>query len=327
MTPESQYANRKFLRQEYINRINRAIDLIEKNIGDKLTLEKISEASGFSAFHFHRIFKGITGETLNTYIKRLRIEKAAMMLVYNPRHTLTYIAVKCGFSGSAAFSRAFREHYGISPSGYRNSCSRDIGKIGKTESKNSKTESKNSKEDSASTVYIYHNTIYNGRRRIKMDVQVKQIPEMHVAYVRNIGPYEGDDQLFGELFAKLGRWAGPRGLINQDTLFMSVYYDDPRITDKEKLRVDVCMTVPEETKAEGGISKQKLDEGIYALARFEIRKPSEYGEAWEAVYRDWLPESGYQPDNKPTYEIYRNNPKEHPEGVQVVDICVPVKPL
>ena len=153
------------------------------------------------------------------------------------------------------------------------------------------------------------------------------MPGMHVAYVRNIGPYVGDDQLFGELWGKLCGWAGPRNLMNKDTLFLSVYYDDPKITDEEKLRVDVCMTVPEDTRVDGEISKQKLEEGLYALARFEIKEPSEYMESWDAVYRGWLPESGYQPDNKPSYEIYRNDPKEHPEGIQIVDICVPIKPL
>ena len=163
MTIESQSVSRKFLRQEYINRINRAIDFIEKNIESKLTLDKISEASGFSAFHFHRIFKGITGETLNSYIKRLRIEKAAMMLVYNPRHTLTYIAVKCGFSGSAAFSRAFRGHYGISPSVYRNGGYKEISKKRQTESKNSKAQSKNEKDNKPSSSYIDSTISRNAR--------------------------------------------------------------------------------------------------------------------------------------------------------------------
>jgi AraC family transcriptional regulator len=319
MAADSQSSDRRYLRQEYTNRINRAIDFIEKNIDGKLTLANISDAAGFSAFHFHRIFRAMTGETLNNYIKRLRIEKAAMMLVYNPKHTLTYIAISCGFSGSAAFSRGFREHYGLSPSEYRNGGYKEF-------SKNGKIESKNGKDKYSSPGYIDSRSSITGRR-MRMDVEVKEIPEMHVAYVRNIGPYMGDTELFGELFGKLGRWAGPRNLINKDTLFLSVYYDDPKITDEEKLRVDVCLTVTEDTKVDGEISRQKLDGGLYALARFEIKDPADYGNAWEAVYRDWLPESGYQPDNKPTFEVYRNNPKEHPEGVSIVDICIPVKPL
>jgi AraC family transcriptional regulator len=42
---------------------------------------------------------------------------------------------------------------------------------------------------------------------------------------------------------------------------------------------------------------------------------------------DWLPDSGYQPDDRPCYELYHNDPKEHPENKCIVDICIPVKPL
>jgi len=52
-----------------------------------------------------------------------------------------------------------------------------------------------------------------------------------------------------------------------------------------------------------------------------------YEEAWNMVFGGWLPESGYQPDDRLCYEIYQNDPKEHPEGIHIVDICVPVKPL
>jgi AraC family transcriptional regulator len=319
MTIKSQPNNKKYLRQEYVNRINKGIDFIENNISHRLNLEKISRAAGFSSFHFHRIFKAIIGETLNTYIKRLRIEKAAMMLVYNPKHSITYIALDCGFSSSAAFSRAFKEYYNLSASDYRNGGYIEI-------SKKRKVKSKNGKDKYSSSEYINDRSSIL-KRRIKMKVTVKEIPEMHIAYIRNIGVYVGNSDLFEELFGKLCKWAGPRNLMNADTKFLSVYYDDPKITDEAKLRLDVCITIPEDTKVEGEISKQTLSAGKYAVARFEIKDSSGYKDAWESIYRDWLPESGYQPDNKPSYEMYENNAKDHPEGIQIVDICIPVKPL
>jgi AraC family transcriptional regulator len=42
---------------------------------------------------------------------------------------------------------------------------------------------------------------------------------------------------------------------------------------------------------------------------------------------EWLPESGYQPDDRPAYELYHNDPKTHPQGKFIIDICMPVKPL
>ncbi len=164
-------------------------------------------------------------------------------------------------------------------------------------------------------------------KTIQTNVEVKELPEMHVAYVRHIGPYKGDTELFGRLFGKLMKWAGPRGLLRfPETKVLAVYHDDPEITHEDKLRTDACITVPEDTRVEGEIGKTSIAAGKYAVAHFEI-KTGQYEDAWKAVFGGWLPESGYQPDDGPCYEVYHNDPKEHPEGKQIVDICVPVKAL
>ena len=66
--------------------------------------------------------------------------------------------------------------------------------------------------------------------------------------------------------------------------------------------------------------------GKFAVARFELAA-DEYEDAWNMIFGDWLPGSGYQPDDRLCYELSYNNPKEHPEGKHIVDICIPVKPL
>jgi hypothetical protein len=53
--------------------------------------------------------------------------------------------------------------------------------------------------------------------------------------------------------------------------------------------------------------------GKYALARFELGD-DEYQEAWYWVYRTWLPESSYLPDDRPCFEMFHNDPKTHPKG-------------
>ena len=111
--------DKKYLRQEYISRINRVIDYIEANLQEELSLNSLADVSNFSRFHFHRIFKSMVGETLNQFINRIRIEKAASQLIINPRKSITEIAFDCGFSGSASFSRSFKEMYKMSPSGWR----------------------------------------------------------------------------------------------------------------------------------------------------------------------------------------------------------------
>ena len=159
-----------------------------------------------------------------------------------------------------------------------------------------------------------------------MEVQIKNMPELHVAYVRHVGPYKGDSKLFGRLFEKLMEWAGPRGLLCfPETKMLSVYYDNPEITDEEKMRVDACITVPKDTQVEGEVGKMTVPGGKYAVARFELAGSGEYEKAWNKVFDEWLPENGYQPADSASYELYQNNPEEHPQGIHIVDICIPVK--
>ena len=73
----------------------------------------------------------------------------------------------------------------------------------------------------------------------------------------------------------------------------------------------------------GETGKMTIPSGKYAVARFSL-SGDEFQEAWGWVYGTWLPQSGYQPDDRLCFEIY---PEEEKNGKFTVDICVPVKPL
>ena len=155
-------------------------------------------------------------------------------------------------------------------------------------------------------------------------VEVKNLPKMNLAYVRHIGPYKGNEKLFEGLWNRLFAWAGPRGLIGgPDFRSLVIYHDDPNITGEDKLRMSVCITVPPDTKTDGEVGKMELDAAKYVIARFNV-DATQFQQAWEWLYGQWFPESGYQPDDKPCFEMYPEEPKD---GRFIVEICVPVKPL
>ena len=158
------------------------------------------------------------------------------------------------------------------------------------------------------------------------NIQVQDLPELTVAYVRNVGPYAGDSELFGALFGRLMQWAGPRGLCTPEAQYLSVPHDDPKVTEEDKLRISVCITVPEGTKADGDVGIMKLAGGRYGVGHFEV-STEEIPDAWDTMMGSWLASSGYQPDERLCYERCLNNPNEHPEHLHVIDICVPVRPL
>ena len=164
-------------------------------------------------------------------------------------------------------------------------------------------------------------------KQLEAKVEVKDLPEMTVAYVRHIGAYKGNSQLFGNLIEKICRWAAPRGLLKfPETKIMAVYHDNPDITEEDRLRLSISIPVPADTTVDGEIGKMIIPGGQYATARFELAE-NEYEQAWDMVYGGWLPDSGFQPDDRPCFEIYHNDPKDHPDHKCILDICVPVKPL
>ena len=160
---------------EYAQRINRVIDYLRRNLDRQVKLEELAKVACFSEFHFHRIFSAISGETLNGFTNRLRLEKAARLLRYSDQ-SLTDIALHCGFSSSATFSRAFRSAYDTSPSQFRKS-----GEIKK---------SKICKELFQKEEYIL--PLSDEEKRAAFPVTLIDFPERQVAYIRVTNAFEMD---------------------------------------------------------------------------------------------------------------------------------------
>src|SRR6266404_6252717 len=106
-------------RNEYAARMNRVVDHIQSHLADPLNLERLAAVACFSPFHFHRLFRVWMGETLQDFVHRLRLERAAQLLVFNRLRSISEIALECGFSSSGAFARAFKGAFGVSASEWR----------------------------------------------------------------------------------------------------------------------------------------------------------------------------------------------------------------
>ncbi|MBW2277899.1 MAG: helix-turn-helix transcriptional regulator, partial [Deltaproteobacteria bacterium] len=182
----------RYLREEYVARINRVIDYIETHIEEELRLETLAVVACFSSFHFHRIFSAMMGEPLGQFIQRVRLERAANQLLGNPKKSITEIALDSGFSGSATFARAFKEGFGMSASEWRDGGHAGWSKIGKPIGKNGKPIGKNGKDGERPTDYAGCINRENRRAEmkdkpqtnLKVEVKVAELPEHNVAYAR-----------------------------------------------------------------------------------------------------------------------------------------------
>lgn len=98
------------------------------------------------------------------------------------------------------------------------------------------------------------------------------------------------------------------------------------MTVDEKLRISVCLTVPEGTPVDGIVGKMDVPGGKYAVARYVMRS-DQYQQAWDYLFGSWLPGSGYQPDDRNAFELYPDEGDGQERGDKAVHIYLPVMPL
>lgn len=116
---------------KYKKQINIVLSYIDNNIERPLTLDSLAAIAGFSKYHFHRIFKKLTGETVNGYVNRLRLEKSANIIVKNPTIKITELSTMLGYSSVSCFSRSFKKHFGHSPYQWKNIKHENLARIAK----------------------------------------------------------------------------------------------------------------------------------------------------------------------------------------------------
>jgi len=290
----------------YLQKINSITDYIESNLDSPLSLEILSNHTGLSKFHFHRIFKAFTGETLYGFILRLRIEKAATLLLITDKKNLTDIAFSCGFNDSATFSRAFKKHFGISPSSWK-------------KSENSKIHQDFQNKTGYSDITEMRNESIQ-----PVKTELRTIPEMTISYVRYTGKYKGDPELFYTLYKRILSWAEPRGFAAKGMKQVVIYHDSPEITDESKLRVSCGIIVPTGTKPSGIAGILTIPQCKYLVCRFKL-KEDEYSEAWNYVFRNSFQEQKCSPAEGSCFEMYSEGCFDESTGLTEVEIFVPAE--
>jgi len=157
-------------------------------------------------------------------------------------------------------------------------------------------------------------------------VRIEDVPAFRVAYVKHMKGYE-DQEGIGDAFQTLFCWAGPRGVASPDMRVMGMSLDNPEITPKEKCRYYACLAVTDKAKPEGEVGIMTVRAGKYAVGRFEGGKDV-FKRAYAYMYGEWLPRSGYQPDDAPGFESYVGEPGGTAKTPRFIfDLYVPVKPL
>lgn len=300
----------KELQADYRNRINRVFEFIDENLDADLSLNTISEIAFFSPFHFHRIFKFITGETLNEYVNRQKIEKSSLTLLHTSI-TTSEIAHQYGFSDNSSYSKAFKRYFGISPKEFKVQNPNRHSKIWQLESKNGQAYPNYEK---------YICIIDSLKTWIKMNakIEIKEMPKMDLAYVSSIGP-----QNLESAYQTLMKWATPQGLMNLQTKMVTIYHDSFKVTEVNKVRMSASILLTKPVEVNGEIGLTSIQKGKFIVSSFEIGL-NEFEKSWTGLFL-WMNENGYKKADKKPFEIYHNNFNEHPERKAIVDFCIPIE--
>jgi AraC family transcriptional regulator len=297
--------------------MHKVLGYIDRQLDKPLDLVTLAEVAHFSPFHFHRLFAAWMGETLGEYLRRRRVEVAAMRLLSQPRLSVLNAAVSVGFGSGEAFARAFKFRFGCSPTawreqnGLRRGANRNPGQV-------------HSNHNQVMVQLQPHHGASNvPHPEAPMKVTLIDRAPTLVAYVRHIGPY-------GEPLSRFWRktvypWLEENALLGQPRYGIS--HDDPSITEPGLCRYDACAEVPPQFTPSKNVLTATIPGGRYAVLHFK-GDAGQVGEAWNRLLRDWVPSSGFQLDARPCFEYYAKNAcYDARTGVFDCDICIPVAPL
>jgi len=267
--------NKLSTREEYLKRINIVTDYINNHLDEKLDLSRLADLSCLSPYHFHRITKAFLGEPIGAFITRVRVETAARLLRYTDL-PIQEVAYRVGYEMPSSLSKIFNQYYNISPLEFRND----------------------------------KNFIIMKQARINPLINMKapkivELEDKTALYIRLLGNYSELD--FGGAWTKLWGCVKEQKLFSAGIEHICVYHDDPKVTETDKLRTDVCLVVRKPAQAHGEIGVKTIQGGKYAVFLYQ-GSYSNLGSVYDTIFGQWLPESGETLRNVPCFEKYLNHP-------------------
>ncbi len=269
---------------DYFARVCSAVEFADGHIGEDLSLARLAEVACFSPRHFHRIFTSLLGETPDDCVRRLRLQKAAALVLRRDPPSMTEIALECGFSTPALFSRNFSRHFGASPTEWRDGMKRQ------EKVRHRQMPVAPGKDPSTSFRYLV------GEDEEEVEVDILRLAPFTVYCV----PYlQGYNEGVGVAFARLARWARPRGLLSEGSRFVTIPFDNPTTTPPQRCR-NYAGAIPAagqgkgEEAGRGVVRTMAMSGGAYFKATSK-GPDSKLHPLYRLLYEIAIPELGYAP--------------------------------
>ncbi len=259
-------------------RIARALRLIERDMAAPVSFDAVAAAVGLSSSRFHHLFRDTMGVPPGAYLRRIRLDAAALRLQWTG-DTAGQVAVALGYDSQASFTQAFQRRFGTAPGRYRARYARRMA-------------------DGAAA---------RGHGR----VAVREVPAFHLLARRYVGALRDLRSFWSDFEAHL-----PGGLRAwRNGLFVGLLHDDPRTTPAHEMRYDCCVTLREGGApdpgeiAAAGLQAIATRPGLYGSLRFAGPR-EELAPAYSLLCDHWVRNSRFAITEDPAIEIHAR-PRHH----------------
>lgn len=276
----------------YETRLKRVIDHIYDHPGGDLSLDQLADVAAMSRFHWHRVFRAMTGETCAQAVKRIRMHLASIALVQSQR-PVPQIAAELGYRNAASFARAFADIYRASPAAFRSA--------GRAPPPPTFT------QPGDPTMH---------------PVEIRDLPARRIAALAHKGPYPDIGRSFQKLYASIAA----AGLFGRIAHSVALYYDDPYAMASDELHSHAGVTLLEGAEAPPGLEALEIAAGRAAVLTFRGAYAG-LAVAWDQLYSGWLPGSGAEAGDAAPYEVYLNDPTDTAPEDLITEIVLPLRPL
>lgn len=275
-------------RTDHADRIARALRHIDGHLAGDLGLDALADVAALSRFHFSRVFRAETGEGVAEAVRRMRLNRAALLVVAT-RDPVPDIARRCGFGHPGSFERAFAAAFGATPLRLRQG--------GRMPPPLLPPEKGN---------YTMFPT------------DIRETGETVLAAAPHRGAYQDIGAAFGAMTGRLAAAGFPPG----PGPFFGIYYDDPSETPVAALRSHAGQELPSGAAVPEGLDRVVLPAGRFLVCT--CRGPyAKLPEAWAWTYAKALPEGGHALRDGAPFERYVTMVPGRPED-NVTEIWVPV---
>ncbi|MFK5881776.1 MAG: AraC family transcriptional regulator [Sulfurospirillum sp.] len=282
---------KKTTKKDHLQRVNEVLYQIHLNITKEHSVNSLASLISMSPFHFNRVFKNITNESLHTYVRRVRLEHSANVLLFNPDSSITEILQNSGFVSNSSFTHAFKEYFGVTPTKWREV---DISKQIK----------ENIKEISP------------------LHVEVCYFKKTRVAYVR----HKGYDRSINEAWMRLFEFCNNLDLKTKHMPMIGLHHSNPNIVQKRDCHYVACLGIKSDKKIYPSAKVGIMNIPKIFCAKFILK--GAYGDLMkymDYIYYKWLPNSGYEKMHLPSLAHYRANHFINKNEKFDLDFYVPIK--